>query len=544
MRRSTLVRNPNCNAIVRSMLVSRSLKTIRICLLAIFVAAFAPSAWPQKKPAPPASAEQKTARYFESVRNQPLLLHAFLQQMPKGGDLHNHLSGAIYAESFITWAAQDGLCVDRNALALAQPPCDATAGKPSATVALQDSTLYGHLLDALSMRQFVAGAESGHDHFFATFGKFGAATNGRTADMLAEARSRAAAGHLQYMELMFNPDGGAASDLGGTLHWNDQEPVDVNLRNLRDQLMSGGLPKIVADASKFLDDTEKKEQELLRCGQSQPGDGCNVRARYLYQVGRGLKKEKVFAQILAGFEMASKDPRVVGLNLVMPEDAYLPVHDFNLHMRMLDYLHNLYPKVHITLHAGELTQNLVPPEELFHIRASIERGHAQRIGHGVDVMQEPEPIDLLKKMSAQGILVEICLTSNDVILNVTGDHHPLLIYLKYGVPVALATDDPGVSRGDITQEYERAAATYHLSYRELKRFARNSLTFSFLPGQSIWKDSSKALLTSTCSSDKPASSKTSASCSHFLDASEKARQQWELEKEFSKFENGFQTPMR
>src|SRR5215831_7597998 len=118
-----LVRNPNCNAIVRFMLVSRSLKTTRICLLAVFIAAVAPSAWPQKKPAP-ASAEQKVARYFESVRSQPLLLHAFLQQMPKGGDLHNHLSGAVYAESFITWAAQDGLCVDRAALAITQPPCD------------------------------------------------------------------------------------------------------------------------------------------------------------------------------------------------------------------------------------------------------------------------------------------------------------------------------------------------------------------------------------------------------------------------------------
>ncbi|HVG89909.1 MAG TPA: adenosine deaminase, partial [Alphaproteobacteria bacterium] len=228
------------------MLVSRSLKTIRICLLAVFIAAIAPSAWPQKKPAPAASAEQKAARYFESVRGQPLLLHAFLQQMPKGGDLHNNLSGAVYAESFIQYAVQDGLCVDRNALTLAQPPCDATAGKPPASVALQDSTLYGRLLDALSMRQFVAGAESGHDHFFATFGKFGAATNGRTADMLAEARSRAAAGHLQYLETMFNPDSGAASRLGASLGWND------DLGKLREQLLSGGLSKIVAEASSSL----------------------------------------------------------------------------------------------------------------------------------------------------------------------------------------------------------------------------------------------------------------------------------------------------
>src|SRR5258708_5886946 len=142
------VRNPNCNAIVRSMLVSRSLKALRICLLAVFVAICAPSAWSQKKPAPVASSEQKTARYFESIRNQPLLLHAFLQQMPKGGDLHNHLSGAVYAESFIKFAAQDGLCVDRAALALTQPPCHPARGKPPARAALHDTTPHPHLFDA------------------------------------------------------------------------------------------------------------------------------------------------------------------------------------------------------------------------------------------------------------------------------------------------------------------------------------------------------------------------------------------------------------
>src|ERR1700704_732297 len=128
------------------MLVSRSMKASRIYLLAIFVATVAPSLWSQKKPVPVASSEQKTARYFESIRNQPLLLHAFLQQMPKGGDLHNHLSGAVYAETFIKLAAQDGLCVDRIALSLTKPPCDPAANKPPASVALQDSTLYGRLL--------------------------------------------------------------------------------------------------------------------------------------------------------------------------------------------------------------------------------------------------------------------------------------------------------------------------------------------------------------------------------------------------------------
>jgi adenosine deaminase len=247
----------------------------------------------------------------------------------------------------------------------------------------------------------------------------------------------------------------------------------------------------------------------------------------------------VFAQILAGFEMASKDPRVVGLNLVMPEDAYLPIHDFNLHMRMLDFLHRVYPKVHITLHAGELTQELVPPEEMFHIRASIERGHAERIGHGVDVMQEPDPEGLLRMMAQKKVLIEICLTSNDVILGIVGIQHPLPLYLRFGVPVTLATDDPGVSRGDITQEYERASETYKLSYIDLKKFARASLAFSFLPGESIWKDSTTGVRASACAADKPSSAKPSAGCTALLAASEKAQQEWALEKAFSQFESKF-----
>jgi len=502
-------------------------------LFFIFVMAIAPSSWSQKKLPQSAGHEQKTARYFESVRNQPLLLHAFLAQMPKGGDLHNHLSGAVYAESFIKWAVQDGLCIDRAALSFSAPPCDPAAGKPSATAALQDPVLYGNLLDAFSMRQFHPGPESGHDHFFATFGKFGAATNNHTAEMLAEVRSRAAEDHLQYMELMFNPDGGAAAKLGSQLNWNN------DLTAMREQLLAHGLPQVVANASAFLDATEKKVNEELRCGQAEPDPGCTVQPRYLYQVARGLSEGAVFAQILAGFEMASKDPRVVGLNLVMAEDWYVPIRDFNSHMRMLDFLHGLYPKVHITLHAGELTPQLVPPEELFHIRASIVRGHAVRIGHGVDVMQEAEPEALLRMMAEKRILVEICLTSNDVILNVTGMHHPLPMYLKFGVPVALATDDEGVSRGDITQEFERAAETYRLSYLQLKAFARNSVEYSFLPGESLWRDSARAARAPACGSDSPAAAKPSPTCSHLLASSEKARQQWALERQLADFESRF-----
>jgi len=171
---------------------------------------------------------------------------------------------------------------------------------------------------------------------------------------------------------------------------------------------------------------------------------------------------------------------VVGLNLVMPEDWLVPMRDFSLHMRMIDHLKKSYPRVHVSLHAGELWQGLVPPEGLrFHIRESIEVGHAERIGHGVAVMHERDPLGLMREMARRKILVEICLTSGDVILGVRGKDHPLSTYIAHGVPVALATDDEGVSRSDIMQEYMRAVLDQGLGYRQLKHMARAGLEHAF-----------------------------------------------------------------
>ncbi len=96
------------------------------------------------------------------------------------------------------------------------------------------------------------------------------------------------------------------------------------------------------------------------------------------------------------------------------------------------------------------------------------------------------------KWLSEKIMVEICLTSNDLILGVKGNAHPLPIYLRYAVPVALATDDEGVSRSDMTHEYFRAIQTYDfLGYKELKRMARMSLEHSFLAGSSLWASESR-----------------------------------------------------
>jgi hypothetical protein len=297
---------------------------------------------------------------------------------------------------------------------------------------------------------------------------------------------------------------------------------------------------IVASVRSQLDSDEAREKEVLHCGTAQAAPGCEVTIHYLYQVLRGLPREQVFAQILLGFELTKADPRFVGFNLVMPEDYYVPMHDFDLHMRIIEALHRFYPATHVSLHADELWMGLVPPEGLrFHIRESIERAGAERIGHGVAVMSENDPIGLLREMAKKNVLVEICLTSNDVILGVSGDRHPLRVYMKYGVPVALATDDEGVSRGDMTHEYLRAVETYGLSYADLKRMARASLEHSFIPGDSLWSDGRALRRAAACSDDGLSGDRVSEKCEKWIRANERARVQWQLEKAFAEFEKKF-----
>ena len=219
---------------------------------------------------------------------------------------------------------------------------------------------------------------------------------------------------------------------------------------------------------------------VLKCGTPAADPGCGVTVRYVYQVIRSRAPEPVFAQIVAGFEWPAIDPRFVSFNLVAPEHGPTAVQDFDLHMHMIDSLRSTYPNVPLTLHAGELSAAVTSPATMrSHIRESVELGHAKRIGHGVDVMQEDDAEGLLREMAARKVLVEVALTSNDVILGVRGASHPLAAYLSHGVPVALATDDAGVSRSDWTQEFYRAVTDQHANYRTLKTMARNSIAYSF-----------------------------------------------------------------
>lgn len=473
--------------------------------------------------------EEQAARYFDAIRGDSTRLEIFIREMPKGGDLHSHLSGAVYAESYLRWAAEDGLCVNTRQLAILTTSCTAADTVQPASAIPDTSALYARLVNAMSMRGWDSTRISGHDQFFGTFGHFNS-TDRRTGDGLAEAATRAATGGVRYLELMMTPDRRAARTLGDRAGWTD------DFARMRDTLLALGMRDVARAAAARLDSIEARRDTVLGClpGRT-PQAGCEIGVRWLYQVSRGNPPQQVFAQILLGFMMADADRKVVGLNLVQPEDCAVCMRDYSLQMRMIRYLRGVYPGVRVTLHAGELAPGLVPDEGLrFHIREAVRVAGARRIGHGVDVLHEDSAQELLAQMAREGVMVEIALTSNDVILGIRGAAHPLHAYMAAGVPVALATDDEGVSRSEMTLEYLKAVRDQNLGYPALKTMARTSLQHAFVQGEPLWRDLNTLTPAPACA--RSAGGMDGARCRAFLARSPKARLQRDLERRFGWFE--------
>ncbi len=498
--------------------------------------------------------EARASRAYEAALHQgPLAVQAFLADFPKGADLHFHLGAGVYAETLIRVAAEDKVCIDPAKAEFARNEQGRTVKEPCAaplvpaselngsslTPAQQD--LYDRVVDAFSMRNFVpTPSYSGHDQFFSTFDRFGGLDKSHTGQWIDEITRRADAENNQYLELMHTPAFGHAARIAHEVGFNS------DLAQMRQAMLDQGLrDEIAADREEVKAAIESRNR-IQHCGTPQAARACRVQVRFIYQVLRAFSPEQVFAQTLLGFETVQQaieqgSDDWVGINFVQPEDYMVAMRDYTLHMKMIEYLHGLYPKVHITLHAGELAPGMVPPEGMkFHIRQAVEIGHAERIGHGVDAMYEDDAAGLLKEMAKKHVMVEVNLSSNEGILGITGDKHPFEYYRAAHVPVALSTDDQGVSRIDLTHEYVRAANDYHLSYQDLKQLARTGMEHDFLPGHSLWA-APDAFTTPAqdCKGLVLGGPTPSEACRRFLDANEKAAAQWELERRFRDFEAKF-----
>ena len=356
-------------------------------------------------PGPAAGAsEARAARAYQAAVHQgPLAVQAFLADFPKGADLHMHLGAGVYAETIIRVAAEDKVCIDATKGEFARneqgkpmkEPCAAPLvpaselNGSSLTPAQQD--MYDRVINSFSMRNFVpTPGYSGHDQFFSTFDRFGGLDKSHTGQWIDEITRRADAENNQYLELMETPSFGHAARIAHETGFNP------DFAQMRKTLLDHGLrDEMMTDRAEIKAAIESRNQ-IQHCGTAQAAPACRVQVRFIYQVLRAFSPEQVFAQTLLGFETVQQaieqgSDDWVGINFVQPEDYMVAMRDYTLHMKMVEYLHGLYPKVHISLHAGELAPGMVPPEGMkFHIRQAVELGNAERIGHGVDAMYEDD----------------------------------------------------------------------------------------------------------------------------------------------------------
>ncbi|MDI9819251.1 MULTISPECIES: adenosine deaminase [unclassified Legionella] len=465
--------------------------------------------------------------HFNTIKQDPNALYAFLKSMPKSGELHYHLAGGAYPETMLALAAKGNYCLNQNTFVISKiiEQCSGLNTKELTA----HPALYSQAIRAWSMKNFVAGKESGHDHFFNSFGKFMPIVINYSPQLLTEIIERAANQNEQYLEIMILPDN-ANSTSFAPAKFSLAHLAEAKQQLLSNQAFQENIKYTVSETEQLLRQTRQE----LGCFQNPQQDVCQLTVKFQYYVLREQPLENVFAQALNGFAAAAVSNDLVAVNLVQPEDGITSLADYRKQMEIFSFLHQAYPDVHIALHAGELSPEEVKPADLrFHITEAVNKAHAERIGHGTAIAFENKAEELLQHMASKPVAVEINLTSNRKILNVYGKKHPLRYYIAHKVPVVLSTDDEGILRTDLTREYAEAVLIHGINYPELKMINRNALTYSFMPGHSLWEDALTAKPVHACQQ------LDSSSCREFIKTNEKARLQWRLENKLRQFEKGF-----
>ncbi|QJD91564.1 adenosine deaminase [Duganella dendranthematis] len=419
--------------------------------------------------------EEATKRHFAALvapGKEPKLaeLTMFFTMMPKGGDLHHHYSGAIYAEQYLEWVDKEGFCVNKTSYTIEKTK--PAAGCLSGQDVMNDNTVLANLLQRWSDKDFYnhSGIQSPPDRqFFDTFAYFNPVASTNAVDGVQRLKQRAIQENLSYIETIYeiapiaqDADFDKKALAGGV---GDADFAALSAKLDQDQPYQGWIGAYL------------KNVETVSAGI----DDANFTLRYQPFALRFLAPSQVFAQIASSFKLATSNPKIVGVNIVGQESVNVSMRDYALHMQMFKFLKAKYPSVKLALHAGELSLGMVPPEGLtFHIKDAIEVAGASRIGHGMDIAHESNPLTIMKEMHDKKIAVEVNLSSNDFILGIKDQAHPVTLYRKYGVPYVLSTDDAGVSRNNLSGEYVLYAARYQPDYAEVKKLSYDSIRYSFL----------------------------------------------------------------
>ena len=434
---------------------------------------------------------QATNDYLEKIRDNDAALTAFFSQMPKGGDLHHHFSGSIYAEPLLEHAIKDDFYLNIETM-------DVLKDKPVNGNWKQFSTLKNDgtleiykqkIMQKWSVKDYNYVDYPSDKLFFESFMKFEPAIQGNFGSGLLELKNRAISENVSYIETQL-------STIPTDMNTDDLTKFNSRLRKLAlikdekalikslDSVYNSLLKKeAVSYAKDFNTNFVTKLHNDLKI------DDSRFTMRYQNFVLRFMEPVDLFKNLVIAFISADTSPLMAGVNIVSPEDGETSMKDYWLHMIMFKYCHSKYPNVKYTMHAGELTLGLVQPEELtWHIGAAVYTAGANRIGHGVDVAHEKDSYDLLRYMAKKSIPIEINLVSNEFILKVKESRHPLTLYKEFGVPIVISTDDAGILRTNMTEQYVLLAKRYKdISYRDIKQFVYNSINYSFIKDSSVKK---------------------------------------------------------
>lgn len=518
----------------------------------------------------------KTEAAYQVAKQSKHQLKRWSNNLPKGGDLHNHFVGAIYIPQLIKLfdndATQPAFCMDMTTDTVhLDVQCMKDNGTWLRNIATNSSD-YNEIVSAWTMKGFQYSAPNfGEDHFFDTFAKVGdlAADRNYYPTLLADMMKQAAKEHLNYIEYMITMDGHdgdqSAAHMGEQFLARFDSLKTINQQQATkaaDLLIRKGLysavvlPRIIQPTERMVADAK----QLLHCdGSSNQAKACEVAVRFQYQIARVTSPSEVFADMVAGELAHHYAPNLyVTENLVAPESSDPAIKYYHLQMEMLKTV-NQYAIDHfgqrmkLAEHAGELTAHDTDNSNLQdHIYQAVNIAGADRIGHGVDIDRELKSHpNLLTQLAKRHTMIEVNLTSNQDILGVCdgqsfcesdGDsknsyHHPLMMYNKHHVPVALSTDDEGVSNTSLNHEYYMAMNRYPLTYSQIKNIDRNSLQYAFVEGSALWIDDTYQQLAKPCNGDNPYTQQSPSSrCERFLQSNTKARLQWRLEQQFADFE--------
>jgi adenosine deaminase len=221
---------------------------------------------------------------------------------------------------------------------------------------------------------------------------------------------------------------------------------------------------------------------------------------------------------------------------VAPEDGYDATRYYDVHMQIVAELTDKGRKVPVALHAGELTLKLVAPRTIsHHVTNAVRIAGARRIGHGVALPLETDAEAVAREMAAKGVLIEVNPVSNAVILELAPEDHPYAWFRKVGIPVALSTDDSGISRHELWGDYAFAVRN-GATYGDLKTAARNAIAFSFLSGEGLWADPNVYRRPAKACAGQIGQETPRGACAALVAGSDKAREQWRHERLLKTFE--------